>query len=153
MAVKTYAEAKSLLEREIKAMWLKKPRDVSNLSKVLGAFEQSGSVKIYADAETRGVSDALTRLRVIHQSKAVDTAAMSKVAGGVLAAYAEQWPRYYRFQESSKVIGEVAECLKTPITNASELDEILKLAIRYVYRLCFWIDTEIPWKAVTDLFR
>ncbi len=153
MAAKTYAEAKSLLEKEIQAMWLKKPRDVSNLSKVLGAFEQSGSVKIYAEGETSGVCDLLTRLRVIHQGGAVDTVSMSKVAGGVLAAYAEQWPRYYRFQDSSKVIGEVAECLKTPLKSAAELDEILKLSVRYVYRLCFWIDTEIPWKAITDLFR
>jgi len=153
MASKTYAEAKDLLLNEIQAMWLEKPHDVENLSNVLGAFEQSGSVKIYADAATRGLTDVLTRLRAIHDSGAVGTSDISKVTGGILAAYAEEWPRYYRFHESAKVLNEVAECLQKPIEDAEELDEILKLSIRFVYRLCFWVDTEIPWKAVTDLFR
>ena len=42
MAAKSYAEAKQLLLSEIEKMWLKKPRDVENLSNVLGAFKQSG---------------------------------------------------------------------------------------------------------------
>ena len=153
MAAKSYAEAKQLLLSEIEKMWLKKPRDVENLSNVLGAFKQSGSVKIYADDETSSLNDALTRLRAIHERGDVGTPAMSNIAAGILAAYAEQWPRYYRFQDAPKVLDEIAGCLRTPLTVAGELDEILKLMVRYVYRLNYWIDTEIPWKAVTDLFR
>ncbi len=153
MASQVFKNAKNLLEAEIERIWFEKPADVKHLSQVLGAFEQNGSVKIYADAETRELADILTRLRAIHDSEEVGSEAISKVAGGILAAYAEQWPRYYRFQEIPKVIDSVATSLKHPIEDAKELDEILKLALRYVYRVCFWVDTEIPWKEVTDLFR
>jgi hypothetical protein len=148
-----YAKAKGLLETEVGKIWFDEPADVKNLSKVLGAFEQNGSVKIYADAETRGLADIITRLRAIHDNKTVDTKGVSLVAGEILAAYAEQWPRYYQFKEISRVLDEVATCLKQPLEDAQELDEVLKLALRYVYRVCFWVDTEIPWKDVTDLFR
>ena len=153
MAAKSYAEAKQLLLSEIEKMWLKKPRDVENLSNVLGAFKQSGSVKIYAHATTKGLSDLLTRLRMMHDSGAVGTRDISMTAGGLLAAYAEEWPRYYRFDQCARFIGEIGDVLRSPIEKADELDEILKLVIRYIYRLCFWIDTEIPWKAITDVSR
>ena len=153
MAAKTYAEARNLLLGEIEKMWDKKPQDVANLSNVLGAFKQSGSVKIYAHATTKQLSDVLTRLRVIHEGGEVTTRDISMTASGLLAAYAEEWPRYYRFKDAPKVLDEVAGCLKAPLIDPRELDEILKLAIRYVYRLCFWVDTEIPWKAVTDVSR
>lgn len=153
MPSNAYKKAKNLLEEEIGKIWLTKPADVENLSDVLGAFEQSGSVKLYADAETSGLADIITRLRAIHESKTVDTKAMSIVAGGILAAYAEQWPRYYQFKEIPKIIDEVATCLQNPLQEPEELDEVLKLCLRYVYRVCFWVDTEIPWKEVTDLFR
>jgi hypothetical protein len=153
MTQEIYEKTKQFLEEEIDRIWLSKPSDVANLSNVLGAFEQSGSVKIYADAETRGVADVLTRLRTVLDSKAVEPASISLVAGSIVAAYAEQWPRYYQFKEISAVMNTIAEALQYPIDDASELDELLKLCVRYVYRISFWIDTEIPWKAVTDLFR
>jgi hypothetical protein len=153
MTQEIYEKTKQFLEQETDKIWLTKPADVVNLSNVLGAFEQSGSVKIYADAETRGVADILTRLRTVLDSKAVEPAALSLVAGSIVAAYAEQWPRYYQFKEISAVMNTIAEALQYPVEDASELDELLKLCVRYVYRVSFWIDTEIPWKAVTDLFR
>jgi hypothetical protein len=153
MAQEIYEKTKQFLEEEIDKIWLTKPNDVTNLSNVLGAFEQSGSVKIYADAETRGVADILTRLRAVLGSKAVEPASISLVAGSFVAAYAEQWPRYYQFKDISAVMDTIAGALEQPISDAAELDELLKLSLRYVYRVSFWIDTEIPWKAVTDLFR
>jgi hypothetical protein len=146
-------DTKEFLKKETDKIWFAKPADVSHLSKVLGAFEQSGSVKIYAHGETSALVDVLTRLQKILADGLVETPTLSIVAGGILDAYAEQWPRYYRFKEIPKVLEQVARCLKTPITSKSELDEILSLCVRYIYRVHFWIDTEIPWKAVTDLFR
>ena len=153
MTQEIYEKTKQVLEQEIDKIWLAKPSDVAKLSNVLGAFEQSGSVKLYVYAETGGVADILTRIRTVLDSKAVDAASISIVAGSIVAAYAEQWPRYYQFKDISAVMNTIAEALQYPIDDASELDELLKLCVRYVYRVSFWIDTEIPWKAVTDLFR
>lgn len=153
MASDRYERTKKLLEEEIIKIWLSKPADVANLSNVLGAFEQSGSVKIYADAETKQLADVMTRLRAVLEAKAVDTSAISIIAGFILDAYAEQWPRYYQFKEIPKVMEAVAQSLKHPIKDAAELDEILMLCVRYVYRVAFWVDTEIPWECVANCFH
>ena len=115
MAAKSYAEAKQLLLSEIEKMWLKKPRDVENLSNVLGAFKQSGSVKIYADDETSSLNDALTRLRAIHERGDVSTPAMSNLSP---AASLPPTPNNGRGTTASRTrrrsSDEIAGCLRTP---------------------------------------
>jgi hypothetical protein len=146
-------EGTARLAAEINKIWLEKPLDVRHLSDVLGAFEQSGSVKIYADCETRAVADVLTRLQKVLADRLVAADALSLVAASLLEAYADQWRRYYKFREIPAVLETAVGCLKEPIRSAADLDRLLGLCVRYIYRVCFWIDTEIPWKEVTDLFR
>ena len=143
-----------MLEEERKKIWTtNKPKDVERMRSRLGAKEQNYTITDYAVGGTNGIADFLHCMRLSAQDKDADVKTLILATCNLLSFEASSFVRYYNLEDTSKLMEKTVDVLKKDVKTHKDFLEVIEALMRYLGKLNYWIDLEMPWKELADEYE
>jgi len=139
-------ELLELLENERKKIWtVNKPKDVERMRTRIGAREQNYTINAYSVGDTNAIVDFLHSMRVTAQEENMDIKTLASAVCNLLSFEASRFTRYYNLEDTTKLFEKTVDVLKKEVKTAQEFLEVIEALMRYIGKLNYWLDLEIPW--------
>ncbi|MDR1648816.1 MAG: hypothetical protein LBR71_01020 [Synergistaceae bacterium] len=139
------------IEKLSAAMQNYRPEDIKRMRLRMGARSQNASITLYAFGDIGTAANILYFLERDIPNEAYDLRTMLDTASHWLALMADRIPRYYRHDDTGKLLCRVLESLKS-CNDRAEARKIIGAIQHYLSALDFWIDLEIPWPEIGAAF-
>jgi len=140
------------IRKERKRIWLIEPDEVKRLLKTTGTFDQTCTVVLYAESETRQMADFLYCLRDAAKREAVMLDSLRATTRNLLDLMAAKWEGSYHLSDTLRVIKEAAFALDKKM-NKDDYNALVEELLLYIGRLNFWIEVHIPWYEIIGTFE
>lgn len=150
MTERKFAVAIKKLEEERDRMWSSEPDDLKKLKTIKGAYYQYSPNKLYAESETRECVDYLWNLRTLVRDPKQNFEHLKPVLSGMLEFKADKWIRWYKLEKTPALMRQAAGAVQD-LQSREEMVELLNWLLQYMNRFNFWLDTTIPWLAISSV--
>ena len=143
-----------MLEEGRKKIWtINKPKDVERMRTRLGANGQNYTINDYSVGVTNAIVDFLHSMRVTAQDKAADVKTLILATCNLLSFEASGFTRYYNLEDTSKLMEKTVDVLKKDVKTHKDFLEVIEALMRYLGKLNYWLDLEVPWKELADEYE
>jgi hypothetical protein len=146
-------KAKERLRTELEAIWLAEPQEIKTIKKdekIVGPFEQKGSILIYSTRDTGEIAIYLHCLRSMALSQEVDIRSLALVTAKLIETKGDMWRRYYSMEHTYSIMQETAWAMRVVKTKEELADLIQNLSL-YLCRFYGWLDETIHWASVSSI--
>lgn len=151
MAERKFSAAIKRLEEERDRMWSSEPDDLKKLKTVQGAYYQFAPIRLYAESETRECADYLWHFRMLARDSKQNFEHLKPVLSGMLEYKADKWVRWYKLENTPALMRQAAAAVQD-LQTREEMIEFLNGLLHYMNRLNFWLDSIIPWLAISSVY-
>ncbi len=140
------------LKEETKAIWSSEPQDIKKMKEeVVGAFEHTGPVFLYAESETREIIEYLWNLKALAVRQSIPTEYLKTLVCNILDSKADKWRRWYKMDEIPELMDRVSLAFRN-VEKEKDFVELTEAFLLYIGRINFWLDSTIPWLSISSVF-
>ena len=144
MTDRKYEEVKKLLKEKLEEIWDAEPDEVGRLRRTTGTQHEYFPNYIYAEEETRLLTNFYYCLDRAVTGRQVDLGTIKELTSYALDFFGGKIRRWYKMKELPKLMEETSSAIKLARTK-EEYVELLRELWLYTSRLNYWIDSRIPW--------
>jgi hypothetical protein len=145
---KTLENLKVLVQETFKEM----PEDVKSLRTRTGAFGYHAAPTILAMEESRAVADELWYLRELCKKDSVELKCLQEITKVIFELRSLRFENWYRMKFTAKLLRDSSKAL-AETANKIECKDLLEQLMLYTGRLNIWIETMVPWDAISKAFE
>lgn len=140
------------LKEETKKVWSSEPQDMKKMKeKVVGAFEHTGPVLLYAESETREIIEYLWNLKAMALQESIPIEYLRVLVCQILDSKADKWRRWYKMKEIPELMDRVSLAFRN-VEKGKDFVELIEAFLLYIGRINFWLDSTIPWLSISSVF-
>lgn len=139
------------LKEERDRIWSSEPEDLKKVKTIRGAYYQSGPFMLYAESETREFADHLWHVRVLARDPKQSFEHLKPALANMLEFKADKWVRWYKMEKTPALMRQAAAAIQD-IRKREEMVDLLDGLLQYMNRLNFWLDSTIPWLAISSVY-
>jgi hypothetical protein len=151
MTERKFTAAVRTLTEERDRIWMTEPEDVKKIKSIQGAYYQYAPFLHHAESETREAVDYLWYMRTLARDPRLDIQNLKPVLSAMLEGKADKWIRWYKM-EKTPVLMRLAISALADVQSREEMVALIDGVSHYVGRFNFWLDSNIPWTAVSSVY-
>jgi hypothetical protein len=137
--------------RERQRVWLSEPEEIRNARKLRGTYGNRYAHLEYVRGDLHGCADALSYLLESLKNERVDLVTLKIITDQCLEFYIRRMREWYKQSTVAGPLRSVQGVL-SGVETKQEYKQLIEELLRYVGKLSWWFDLEIPWLQLSQLY-